>query len=70
MKGYCPYGGKPLQKLNIALENIAKTLFVDDCNCLVCGRELDSEPKSGLCMNCLDKLPLNSGEICRKCGRI
>ena len=70
MKGYCPYGGKPLQKLNIALENIAKTLFVDDCNCLVCGRELDSEPRSGLCMNCLDKLPLNNSEICRKCGRI
>lgn len=69
MRKYLPYGEKRSEKAAIWLTRIAKTLFVDDCNCLLCGRELTEKHRSGLCPDCLAKLPLNDGEICGKCGR-
>lgn len=69
MDKYSPYGEKRSEKAAILLTRIAKTLFVDDCNCLLCGKELVEKTRSGLCPSCLAKLPLNDGEICRKCGR-
>ena len=70
MKGFAPYGETRAQKTAILLTRIAKTLFVDDCNCILCGAELDEKKRSGLCGKCLAQLPLNDGEICRKCGRV
>ena len=70
MKVYAPYGEKASQKVAIFLTSIAKTLFVDDCNCLLCGKELEEKNRSGLCLECLQRLPLNDKEICRKCGRV
>lgn len=69
MTGYVPYGDRRCEKIAILLTSIAKTLFVDDCNCLLCGREILEKNRSGLCSACLAKLPLNDGEICGKCGR-
>ena len=40
MEKYSPYGEKRSEKAAILLTRIAKTLFVDDCNCLLCGKEL------------------------------
>lgn len=69
MKKYEPYGSKRKEKAIVLLERIAKTLFVDDCNCLLCDAEVFDKPRSGLCPSCLAELPKNDGEICRKCGR-
>ncbi len=69
MASYAPYGSRRAEKAAILLTRIAKTLFVDDCNCLICDREVYDRPRSGLCPQCLAGLPLNDGEICRKCGR-
>lgn len=70
MGKYVPYGDKPAEKAAVLLTRIAKLLFVDDCNCILCGKELEDKKRSGLCHDCLAKLPLNDGEICRKCGRV
>lgn len=70
MKDYAPYGSKPKEKIAVLLTRIAKILFVDDCNCLLCGAELREKTRSGLCPACLAKLPLNDGGICGKCGRV
>lgn len=70
MKKFVPYGDKPAEKAVVLLTRIAKTLFVDDCNCLICGRELIEKHRSGLCPECLKNLSLKNGEICRKCGRV
>lgn len=70
MKKYAPYGTKPLQKAEILLTRIAKTLFVDDCNCIICGEEKFGLGRSGICEECKAKMTVNDGEICRKCGRV
>lgn len=70
MEKYVPYGAKPAEKASVLLTRIAKLLFVDDCNCILCGKELKDKTRSGLCPECLKKLPLNDGGICRKCGRV
>lgn len=70
MKKYAPYGNKPLQKAAVWLTRIAKTLFVDNCNCIVCGNEIFEKDRSGLCVKCRSAMTVNDGGICKKCGRI
>lgn len=54
---------------NAIFGGIKDGLFPEDCTCNLCGRELKSYSRSGLCAVCEEKLPLNDGDICLTCGR-
>lgn len=69
-KKIAPYGSTPLQKLRLFAERAERLLFVDDCNCIVCGKELSEKTRDGLCAECRKKMPFNDEKICDKCGRI
>lgn len=43
-------------------------LFVDDCNCILCGCELIVKDGSGLCDECHAKLEYVGEKYCLKCG--
>lgn len=42
-------------------------LFVNDCKCIVCGKEIVKNSKYSMCKQCLDSLPYIT-KCCNKCG--
>ena len=56
-------------KLKKVIESIISKLYVDDCNCINCDKEIPKGSKYGLCDECRNKLPFNNGNICKRCGR-
>lgn len=51
------------------IAKLVDLLYVDDCNCINCDREIPKGSKFGLCEECTAKFTFNNGNICRKCGR-
>lgn len=51
------------------LERILRKIFVDECNCIVCGEELENPNRFGLCPKCAEVLPYNDNKTCIKCGK-
>ncbi len=47
---------------------ISKAVYPDDCNCIVCEKEIPKGSKYCLCEQCLKTFPFNNGRICVKCG--
>ena len=59
-------------RMNKLLNIINKTLndiYVDDCNCIICDKELSIKNRYGLCRNCLKDIPKNNGKVCIRCGK-
>lgn len=56
-------------KLKEIWDKFLKSIFVDDCNCIICGTEIVKGRKYGLCGKCLEKIPINDGNICIRCGK-
>lgn len=60
--------GKVINFLKGIGETIEDALFVD-YSCIVCGAEIDSNSKTRLCEDCINKFPfLDTKNICAKCG--
>lgn len=47
---------------------VVQIFFPDDCNCIVCGKEIAKGSKYGLCEKCLQEMPFNNQHFCRRCG--
>lgn len=47
----------------------ANRIYVDDCNCIVCERELSHKNRYGLCVKCSNSFPYNNDKVCLKCGK-
>ncbi len=47
---------------------LANSIYPDNCNCIMCDKEIPSDSKYGLCENCYNKLPFNNQIYCVKCG--
>lgn len=47
---------------------ISKAVYPDDCNCIVCDKEIPKGSKYCLCEQCIKTFPFNNGRICVKCG--
>lgn len=47
---------------------IANALYPDDCNCIVCDREIPKGSKYCLCEECMQTFSFNNGRICVRCG--
>lgn len=47
---------------------ILEGIFPDDCNCILCDKEIAKGSKYGLCEDCYNKMPFNNGRICVRCG--
>lgn len=43
-------------------------IFPDDCNCIVCGKEIARGHKYCMCEDCIKTFPFNNGRICVRCG--
>lgn len=56
-------------KVKKLFKKFIQILYVDDCNCINCDKEIPKGSKYGLCTECLAKLSFNNGNICRRCGR-
>lgn len=50
-------------------EQIAGQIFVDDANCLACGREIPRGGKDRLCKSCRAQTVRIGDDCCVKCGR-
>lgn len=49
-------------------ECFLNAIFPDDCNCIVCDKEIARGSKYCMCKDCFDKFPFNNGKICVRCG--
>lgn len=47
---------------------LLSAIFPDDCNCIVCDKEIAKGSKYGLCEDCYKKIKFNNGRICIRCG--
>lgn len=47
---------------------LANTLYPDDCNCIVCDKEIPRGNKYCMCEDCFKTFPFNNGKICVRCG--
>ena len=54
--------------LNTFSKNFLQGLFPDDCNCIICKKEIPRGSKFGLCEKHLLTMPFNDGKICIRCG--
>lgn len=50
-------------------EKLFSSIYVDDCNCIACDKELSLKNRYGLCKACNNSIPRNSGKVCVKCGK-
>lgn len=56
-------------KLKIILDKVIYFLAPDDCNCIICDREIPRGQRLVLCDECREKLSFNDGHICIRCGK-
>ncbi len=58
-----------MKLLDSILERIRKKSSQEGFTCDGCGGELFDYPKTRFCLSCKEKLLLNNGRFCEKCGR-
>lgn len=56
-------------KLIKSITKLADKIYVDECNCIVCDRELSLKNRYGLCVKCINNIPFNNDKVCLKCGK-
>ncbi len=80
----CEKENIPKQKLNIRISEYFKNSFIsdvkrgcksfvqgifpDDCNCIICNKEIPRASKYGLCKTHMELMPFNDRKICLTCG--
>ena len=53
----------------VKLKNLlTSSIYPDNCNCIICDKEIPIGSKYGLCDYCYNKLPFNKQMYCVKCG--
>ena len=50
-------------------KNFVQGIFPDDCNCIICDKEIPRGSKYGLCEKHMRLTPFNDGKICIRCGK-
>lgn len=51
------------------LSKLIDSIYIDDCNCIVCDKELLDKNRYGLCKKCSKLIPVNNDKTCLKCGK-
>ena len=55
---------------NTIIDKFYELLFPENITCNFCGEDCDKQRESGLCLECVNKLPFNNKNICFKCGNL